>query len=61
MTEYLTIEEIAARLRYKPEYVRDTLTKLPRFPKPCEPGGQKSRRWPWADVVAFMESTRAAA
>ena len=55
----LTLDDITALLQMRREYVRDTLTKRPDFPRPAIAISQKLRRWSALDVSAWVEKQSA--
>lgn len=58
MSDLLTIDDIAAKVKLRREYVRDKLVKHPNFPRPTFALSQKNRRWSSADVDGWIESQR---
>ena len=60
MTDLLTLDDIAAKVKLRREYVRDKLVKRPDFPRPAFAPSQKSRRWYSADVDGWVDLQREA-
>lgn len=55
---YITIDDIAARLGERREFVRDRLVKRPDFPRPVLVLSQKIVKWDIADFDAWLEKKR---
>jgi predicted DNA-binding transcriptional regulator AlpA len=53
VSDLLTIDDIAERMKLRREYVRDRLVKRPDFPRPCMQISQKHKRWDAADLTAW--------
>jgi predicted DNA-binding transcriptional regulator AlpA len=54
----MTYEEIANELKYKPEYVRDTIVKRADFPRPAINLSQKARKWDKEDFEKWIDKQK---
>lgn len=57
----LTLDDIAATWQVSRVYARNTLVKLPGFPRPVPGSTRKQPRWLEQDVQAFMRGEKLAA
>lgn len=55
---FMTIDDIAARVGERREYVRDTLVKSAGFPMPSLVLSQRIRKWAASDIDAWLEKQR---
>lgn len=57
-TELMTIDDIAARIGMRRQYVRDTVVKRPDFPPPAIRLSAQMRQWAIEDVEAWFAKQR---
>ena len=55
---YITIEQMAAILQERPEYVRDRVVKRADFPRPARVLSRKVVRWALDDWERWLEKKR---
>ena len=55
---YITIDDIAARIGERREFVRDTLVKRPDFPRPVLVLSRKIVKWDASDLDKWLEKKK---
>jgi predicted DNA-binding transcriptional regulator AlpA len=58
---WLDVDAVAARLSYKPRYVRETLMLRPDFPKPMRADSSGHPRWLASDIHEWALKRRESA